>query len=171
MIDYENWDCRSQGVVLRLGNNVQATKGLFYEHLSDTAAYTLKNEDVIRDGKHYVSAYQVYMHSIDESDAALKLVGSYRHWRKLLDLDWFVKGDPQLGHEGLEQWRIDMDQRDRTLAKKQLLESAANGNVQAQKLMYGADAPKKAGRKAKPKPEQSKPRLDLVSELSRIEEG
>jgi hypothetical protein len=169
MIDYRSWDCKKQGVNLRLGNNVQATQGLFYEWGADEASYTLKNEDVIKGGSHYVSMYQVYMNSVDEYEAALKLVGSMQHWRKLCNLEWFREGIPQFSFDGIEQWRKDMEARDRMLAKRLLIESAENGNVTAQKTLYG-DSPKKAGRKKKPE-QKEEHSLNPVAELGRITGG
>ena len=46
--------------------------------------YSLTEEE--REG--LPSAYQIYMNSSDEYEAAMKLVGSLRHWRRLCALDW-----------------------------------------------------------------------------------
>lgn len=170
MIDYKHWDCKRQGVNLRLGNNVQATQGLFYEWGADEASYTLKNEDVIKDGNHYVSMYQVYMNSIDEYDAALKIVGSMQHWRKLCNLEWFREGIPQFSFDGLEQWRKDMEARDKMKAKKLLIESAENGNVTAQKALYGPESSKSPGRKKKPE-DKEQHSINPVAELAKIKES
>lgn len=168
MIDYEKWDCNRQGVELRVGNNVQATQALFVEFNPD-AKYTLKNHDVIKDNKVYVSAYQIFMHSVDEGDAAIKLVGSYQHWRKLCSLKWFREGIREFTFDGVEQWREDMDTRDRTIAKRKLMEAAENGNVQAQKFLFG-DVPKKSPKK-KEKDTQEDLGFDPVKEFSRIQGG
>ena len=135
MIDHENWNCISEGISLRGSNNIQSTQALFMEFNPD-GPYTLKNQDVSKNDKTYVSAYKVFMSSIDESEAALKLVGSYQHWRKLCALKWFQEGVTEFGFEGVDQWRKDMEQRDRTEAKRQLLIAAQNGNVPAQRFIY-----------------------------------
>ena len=145
-INYSEWDCKQQRVQLKVGRNVDATQSLFYEFPGnkEEATYTLKNEDVEYKGKQKVSAYQVYMHAVDEYDAAIKLVGSMKHWRKLCDLNWFLEGAPEHSFEGLNQWREDMRLRDESLAKRQLMDSASAGNVNAQKILYGSKpVPKK----------------------------
>lgn len=97
------------------------------------------------------SAYQIYMASVDETDAALKLVGSMAHWRRLCGLKWFMEGSEVMGHEGLIQWRKDMQARDASRAKRQLMESAAAGNVSAQRELYNQATKKAPGRPAKAK--------------------
>lgn len=154
-INYEQWDCKQQRVQLKVGRNLDATQGLFYEFPGnkDDAAYTLKNEDVEYNGKQKVSAYQVYMHAIDEYDAAIKLVGSMKHWRKLCGLKWFIEGIPEHSFEGLDSWREDMRLRDESRAKKQLMDSAMSGNVAAQKVLFGEKKETKPKTKAKEDPE------------------
>lgn len=115
--------------VLRDSRGVIMTRSLFLE-AQDWAVkkkgkikplYSLTEDE--REG--LPSAYQIYMHSVDEYDAAMKLVGSMRHWRKLCKLDWFLEGIPDKMFEGLKQWREDMKYRDASTAKRQLM-SAAN---------------------------------------------
>ncbi len=83
------------------------------------------------------SAYQVFINSTTEEEAALKLVGSLPHWRFLLQKEWFLLGDPSNipGFEGVEVWRADM--RDLKKARTiRLLEKQANmGNVAAMKQL------------------------------------
>jgi hypothetical protein len=79
----------------------------------------------------FPSAYQIYMTSIDEYDAALRLVGSLRHWRKLLGCKWFLNGDVARGYEGLIQWREDMRMRDTSLGKGVLIKRAIDGDTSA----------------------------------------
>jgi len=61
------------------------------------------------------SAFQIYIDSVDEADAARKLVGSVLHWDKLCSLKWFVEGHDNF--EGINQWREEMRKRDQTAAK------------------------------------------------------
>lgn len=115
---------------LRDRRGVMRTETLFQEIISYRSKragyipiYTMAHE---RDG--LPSAYEIYMHSIDEFDAALKLVGNLRHWRRLLRLKWFQEG--RAGHfEGLIQWREDMAARDYSLAKGMLIEEMVNGDT------------------------------------------
>jgi len=48
------------------------------------------------------SCYQLFMASADEYDAALRIVGSMAHWRKLMNCSWFMTGDPDKNFQGLE---------------------------------------------------------------------
>ena len=93
------------------------------------------------------------MNSIDETDAAIKIVGSLKNWRKLCKLKWFMNGDVTISFDGILNWRLDMAARDITLAKRILLESAKKGNVTAAKRLldeYKDSVPKnKVGRPLK----------------------
>jgi hypothetical protein len=61
--------------------------------------YTLAEED---DGD-LKSAYKIYITCITEYDAAIKLVGSWSHWNKLLNCKPFM--------EYLEGWRKEQEQK------------------------------------------------------------
>lgn len=111
------------------------TRSLFWEsYLTRDKAepiYTLQDDEKYG----YPSAYQIYMNSIDETDAALKIVGSLRHWRKLLGLKWFMNGIPSYNYDGLVSWRSDMASRDISLAKKVLLDNASRGDTTSAKKL------------------------------------
>lgn len=143
------WDIRKTDEALRMSNGILPTQALFYEFGNKDALYTLKSRDVAKDGKVYMSIYKIYMESVDEYEAALRLVGDMGHWRKLCSLKWFVEGLPQFSWEGLAQLRSDMASRDKSVAKKQLLEAASEGNVTAMKTVYGETSKQPVGRKAK----------------------
>ena len=114
---------------------VQRTENLFsgINKREDKYPSLYSLSEAERDG--LPSAYLIYMNSVDESDAAMKIVGSLRHWRKLAKLKWFLNGDISISFDGLLNWRQDMVQRDITLAKKTLLESVKKGNVPAAKRL------------------------------------
>lgn len=143
MRDYKNYtgykgeDPNKIRADLRSTNGIQFTEGLFVETSTPGSVakydpkYTLKDWE----NKGLPSAYQIYINSIDESDAALKLVGSLTHWRKLCNLRWFMSGRKEVGFEGVMQWRDDMTKRDRTLAKEILLEQTKDGNVTAARAL------------------------------------
>lgn len=111
------------------------------------------------------SAYLIYMNSIDEYDAAIKIVGSLKHWRKLCKLKWFMEGIPGQ-HEGLESWREDMKLRDASIAKGVLLKAATSGkdSSAARKILdMSVDKPKRpVGRPKHPdqEPENEEDKLD-----------
>lgn len=100
--------------------------------------YTLREYD-----SDLPSAYKIYMSSVDEYDAAQKLLGSMRHWRRLCGLKWFMEGIPQLGFDGIKSWRQDMEMRDKSAAKKLLKEKAEEGNVSAARALFFSEEPKK----------------------------
>lgn len=152
--------------VLLDARQARKTETLFLESISTRSKekydpiYTLREQE--KQG--LPSAYQIYMHSVDESDAALKLVGSLSHWRRLCKLKWFMEGSEEMGHEGLRQWREDMKARDATTAKRQLMAQAAGGNVSAAKKLYDDSAKKPVGRPKKQQPEDTE-RDDKISQL------
>lgn len=97
------------------------------------------------------SAYQIYMYSDSEYDAAMKLVGSWAHWQRLLACPAFMKGpEDAFSWTGLEDWRTEKELRDQANAYMQLKEAAESGNVQAQRLIYeGKGTASKRGRPSK----------------------
>lgn len=120
-------------------NGSYLTQGLFYEFNNPDAVYTLRPEDhKSKKGKTYKSVYKIYMESVDEYDAAINILGSYVHWQKLCQLDWFMKGFDFGAYRlpGLEDWRQHLKARDESTAKRQLLQEAENGSVTAQKTIY-----------------------------------
>ena len=106
--------------------NKPITAGLFIERVKmfqdlsevelGTAIYCLSDQEV----PGYTSAYQVYMNSVDEYDAAMKLVGSLHHWQALCLKKWFM--------EELVVWREHMILRDFSLAKRITMEEAKAGD-------------------------------------------
>jgi hypothetical protein len=118
-------------------NGICLTEGLFAETISENTranrdpVYSLREDDI----KGYPSAYQIYMNSIDEVEAAYKLVGSLYHWNKLLELDWFLEGIPQLSFTGVKQWREDLRQRDQMIAKAVIFTAAKAGDVSAARAL------------------------------------
>lgn len=139
-MDYENYtgftNARAEDIrdKLRSSNGIQYTEALFEETFHGKVAdkthkplYSLKEYPT----SETPSAYQIYMNSVDETDAAIKLVGSLSHWRKLCSLRWFLHGRKDCGFEGILQWRQDMWDRDRSAAKKVLMRLSSEGNVTA----------------------------------------
>ena len=94
--------------------------------------YTLRN----RDYNGLPSAYLIYMASVDEFDAAIKLVGSMAHWRRLLETPWFLKGNDKTTWEGLEIWRQDMALRDMSTAKRELISSAGKHDTSSARKLF-----------------------------------
>jgi hypothetical protein len=98
--------------------------------------YTMREEPY----KGLPSAYLIYMTSDSEYEAAMKLVGSWNHWQRLLKCKPFMEGpEDAYNWTGLNAWREEKAVKDKAEAYNQLKISAAQGNVQAQKLLYEAD--------------------------------
>jgi hypothetical protein len=95
------------------------------------------------------SAYRIYMYSASEWEAAMKLVGSWAHWQRLLQVPQFVNGSKE-SHtwNGIAAWREEKELMDRMVAYDQLKQAAAGGNVQAQKAIYDGEKAKR-GRPSK----------------------
>ena len=81
------------------------------------------------------SIYQLYMASADEYDAAIRIVGSMAHWRKLMSASWFITGNPEKNITGLESWRKDMQARDASAALKVIHERVKAGDRQASQFL------------------------------------
>lgn len=80
------------------------------------------------------SAYQIYMASTDEYEAAMKLVGSMEHWDMLCSRDWFM--EPSKITRGLLQWRQDMQRRNASIGLKTTIQNAKKGDgASARKLL------------------------------------
>ena len=121
----------------RSSNNMMLTEGLFVETIQQSSSkknkplYSLKEFE----NKGLPSAYQIYMNSASEDEAARKLVGCMSHWRKLMGLTWFMEGRDTVGYDGLYQWRADKAAKDRTEVKKVLIKKAKEGDVSAARAL------------------------------------
>jgi hypothetical protein len=169
------FDIRKSDFNPKGSNNIQNTKGLFMEYGNPDAPYSLRPEHYEKDGRWYISMYQVYMDSVDEYDAAMRIVGSQRHWRKLCTIKWFTDGVDMFSHEGLNQWREDMRARDESLAKAKLMELADKGNANAaSKLMDKAkvvNTPKGVGRPGKQQAAVTLEEDDIFAGFSKAQQG
>lgn len=147
IIDYSTYlgfkDPQKDRSILRDVRGKFLTQALFHETHNNVvygdkypALYSMKERH-----PECVSAYQIYMHSVDEYDAAMKLVGSLEHWRRLTGKNddgtwwcrWFMEGGTW--YDGLLVWREDMKIRDDSIAKQTLLDQAQRGNVNASKIL------------------------------------
>jgi len=154
----ESWD------KLYSSNGSFAIRKMFYELSTPAVRKKFPPIFTLRPRPHagLPSAYQTYMDSIDEFDAALKIVPNMRVWDQLKQANWFKNGDPSHCFEGLKIWQEHMKMRDASLAKRILIEKTEKGEVGAAKALL-AETKTKApvGRKAKASPaeEASKTRM------------
>lgn len=129
---------------------------LFYEfnktrHEDYPPMYTMREAP----WKGLPSAYLIYMTSDTEYEAAMKLVGSWLHWERLLKSRPFMEGMDDGGQwVGLNSWREEKEIRDQAIAYNQLKMSAASGNVQAQKMIL--DGKKIASKRGRPSQDEVK---------------
>ena len=120
------------------------TASLFAETTRDEnlpPVYTMK--DYVKEGSGLISAYEIYMNSVDEYDAAMRLVGSMNHWRKLCSVKWFMEGDIERGFTGLNQWREDLALRDTSNARRLAAEGITVKDLKAASLMLDIASGKK----------------------------
>lgn len=99
---------------------------------TDNAMYTM--EDFDKDG--LPSARRIFMACDTEYEAAIKLVGSWQGWLKLTRNKLFMDGGLTSQWGGLDEWRLERIERDKSLAKAQLMKAARSGNVSAQRTVY-----------------------------------
>lgn len=86
--------------------------------------YTIEEED-----NDLPSAHKVYMESMNEYEAAMKLVPSWAFWKQMLRQSVKVR-------RMLDEWREEKLMKDQAKAKRMLWEQAENGNIQAQRLLF-----------------------------------
>lgn len=166
MIDYENFVVPKFNARNRAGGFI--TESLFLDTNPDTEnykpVYTFREHEVEFEGETLPSAYQVILHSVDEYDAAERLLGSYQHWKRLLKAPRIyskgVANNPALTIQAALE---DMQARLQREAHLTLVLEAQQGNVTAAKALSGANdsTPKKTPKKEDTAP--SKPNLELFS--------
>lgn len=124
------------------------TKGLFYEFRyqcndPDAAAYTLNENDIVKNDKPYKSMYKLYMQCDTEYEAAKLLLDSWPHWVKLADSSWFKPY--------LEKWREEREIKEIALGKSVLIKESESGNASAAKALIEFNKKQGAGRPTKAK--------------------
>ena len=147
-----SWDVRETDTCLRGDNGIYLTQGLFREFGSDCGPYTMHAESKEINGKLYISAYEIYMDSVNEYEAAMRLFGSMDHWRKLTNIDWFMNGVEIGGRRitsGLKHWREDHQMKREAEALGALRVASRSGNVQASRYLHELSSKKPTSRKSK----------------------
>lgn len=132
------------------------TQSLFWEsrHPRYTPVFTLKKYE--HEG--CVSMYQKYMEIADptEYQVALRLLGSWEHWKKLTERPWFL--------EQVSEWREELKARMASERYEEMKDAATNGagtpqGLQATKWLhdvYGEKTKSKRGRPSKAEKEATK---------------
>lgn len=165
------WDVRNENVTLVGANGIKLTKGLFREFGADCGPYTMYNKNKTIDGTTLISAYQVYMDSVNEYEAAMRLVGDMEHWRKLCETEWFLngifQGQIQITN-GLRHWREDHSMKREAEALRALEAARDDGNVQAAKYLHEMVAKVSKERKKPEVKEVSKEDSLIKAALKRV---
>jgi hypothetical protein len=136
--------CEVDQTKLRSVQGVMKTEGLFWEKCCKLDALANRNPTdpvyTLKDYDHngYPSMYIIYMDSATEYEAALRLLGSWRHWKKLCKSLFFKTL--------VDEWREERQLREEALAKTALLESIVEGNVSAAKTILDEKKKRVAGR-------------------------
>lgn len=119
-----------------------ATRSMFWEHRhitkipGVTPPFNLKEEDDEENGVY--SLYKLYMSYTTEYEAALGILGSWEHWRKLCKCKWF--------QPYRNTWEEERLLREEAEAKKTLIEKARAGNITAARSLLAYEQKKKADR-------------------------
>jgi len=98
------------------------------------------------------SAYRIFLDADSEYEAALEIVGDYGYWIKLTELVWFYEGE--YPHLGLKVWREHKALKEEQEALAGLRAAAKEGNVTAQKELYGISQKQKKAAVGRPKKEE-----------------
>lgn len=151
--DHAKWPYGPRDGIQSEGNYKYITKGLFLETCDGDhkhVRYCLDDHDlyVPEMGKWIPSARLIYIHALDEYDAARKLVGNLTHWERLFVLAKF--------EALIEEWRIEQAHIQR-LALRELLTSTAKsgqqGSVTAIRTLLQMIDKQPVGRPKKEKPQ------------------
>lgn len=107
------------------------------------------------DGNTYPSLYEIYMQATDEYEFVCDNMESQYQWDKLVASPWFKEGHqpPCKFHRGIKAWRQDMVQRDKSIAKKTLIEKAMAGNASAATALANLAKGETAHTKGRPREE------------------
>jgi hypothetical protein len=141
------------------------TQGLFYEWNNPDAPFTMRDtglnpEYTARSGKTYKSLPYIFRNSNSEYDCAISVLGSWEHWKKLCNLEWFMTGSIMNAQfTGLNDWRMEKDLAEESIAKKVLIEAIESGDVNAAWKLYDKKTKTtttKAGRPEKKVPTKTK---------------
>jgi hypothetical protein len=140
---------------------------LFYEFNKPDAPYTLRSEDYVsKKGIKYKSVSALYRDCNSEYEAAILIVESWEHWKKLCSLDWFVKGHETsagLKYQGLNDWKEEQELRKKSVSETVLMEQVVEGNVTAARFIYEQQS--KQAVKGRPETKKPKEKTSNVESL------
>lgn len=158
----------------RATNNNFRLRKLFYETCNDgTAIYTLKDRDLVKGDKTYLSLYRLYMETEDltEYEFATQYLDSWAHWQVLIQCTWFIPY--------VNRWREELDLKTKAAALKMIQKEAKDKNsknlFQANKVLIDRSWENKSSKMVTPRGRPSKEEvqgelLRQVEEERRVDE-
>lgn len=130
-----------------------ALSGQWIKEEPKPPVYTILEED-----NDLPSAHKVYMHSMNEYEAAMQLVPSWEYWKNMLKTCVKIR-------RVVEKWREEKYQKDQAEARRLLWEAAKKGNVSAQRILYEARKEEKAQQiRAKEEESQSQKETEMLQD-------
>ncbi len=138
------------------------TTALFVETNADRKyppRFSLGEVDVEEAGVVYPSARLIYLFSKGEHDAMSKLVGSFKQWMRLKELEWFRKE--------LDSWQAEWAMLQADKARQQL-EFHAFKNPSAAKTLFDDATKRDVGRPKKPRSKKADAEDDIDADSNRI---
>lgn len=126
------------------------TQGLFWEyrHPDYPATFCLKEKDIERQGKIYISLKNIYLEIADitEYQFAIEIFGSWTHWEKIL------KSGILLEH--ILQWRKELEIKLRSEGIRQMIKASREGSKGAAAAKWLAEAKWKGSGRGRPSAEE-----------------
>ena len=153
----------------KASNGGYLTQGLFYEFNNREAEYTLRDTDqeeyyVSNSGNKYRSFPYLYRQFDSEYEFAITVLGSYAHWKRLCDCEWFKTGVASgTSYSGLNDWREERKERENAKAHALVMKQIQEGNLQAAKVVL--DNNKKTASKGRPEKKIPTPKASNVSSI------
>lgn len=145
----DRWERAYSGEIHVPKNMHRATMALFWEHRHNCRAKQRGLVPVfnlsMKDHDNTLSFPQLYFQCESDYEAAMVILGSWKHWEKLCNTKWFA--------EKLEQWQEEKAQRDKAMARAKIKELATKGNLSACKYLAHGGLEDKPETKPKEKPE------------------
>ena len=145
----ERWEAAFAGEIHVPKNLHRATMALFWEmrhkcHAKKRGLVAVYNMSM-KDHDDTLSFPQLYFQCESDYEAAMVLLGSWKHWEKLTGTTWFA--------EKLGQWKEEKVQRDKAHARAKIKELANSGNLSACKFIAAGGLDEAPVTKPKDKPE------------------
>ena len=142
------------------------TQSLFYEYNQqenkDSAGFTIKDEDITRFGKKYLSARKLYLElgDVTEDDFADKYLLGRKHWERLLQ--------NVVIRRHINEWREALERKIRRDAMKSIIKQAEKGNYGAARFLAMGDwKPKQNMNGKKAREKEDAIRQELLDEAEK----